>query len=522
MKLLIFLSLILLVFTACGRDQTDENDEAEQNGGAFGVHLADSFTLTISTPTGIPNMNIESAAANFTSRMADEGIDVNVVIETYIWEERDIHFERKLGRFAAGIGPDIFVPDGFPLYPFMENGFIRDIYPLIDASENWSREDFFENALRGYEIDGRLYVMPMSFGFDFVGINANVPREFLNRFAQKNYVSINELAALYNELASAYPQWGEYAFINFHNLINSFRPEINSAIDFAGQRAVFGQSVADALNDLRNAFVDNNRFGTEMIFTHSEEDVRMLQERYVFFRPIGVSGAPESLFDFQTTYFTDFVPIANKNGELINTTWGFEVAVNANTDSALAWAFIEELISTTAERGDFSASSHISRRHARHYLVSGLETALTQFIIRPIAGSQTSAINQAAERIIGYGDMPIAMPSAVRYFPVEVYIDVLWAFDEGSISAAETLSQIETRIAEWFLAQRPPITPYVPAAIMVHYGPTQTLTVRTPNTHTGALEQAAEMMNASWRERGEVYAFELVVEDWNWADWEDA
>ena len=456
MRKFVYLLIILLALCACGRRSVDEIEEAE-NGGVYGVHMGDSLTLTISTPMGFANIIIEEAATRLTDRLAAEGIDVYVIIDAFIWEESDIHFERMLGQFAAGVGPDIFVLHGFPLYPFVENGFIRDIYPLIDASKNWNREDFFENALKGYEMDGRLYLMPMSFGFDFIGINANAPREFINRFAKMNYVSMNELAVFYMELINDYPQWGEYAFINFHNLLNSFRPQINSAVDFAGRRVVFEQSAVDELNNLRSAFANNNRFGTELIFSHTEEDIRMLQERYVFFRPLGVSGPAESLFNFRTTYFTDFVPIANNNGELVNTIWGTEIAVNANTNPALAWAFIEELLSVTAQRGDFSASSHIARRYARHYLVSGLEGSLWQFNVRPMAISQASAINQAAERLIGYGDLPIALPSAIRYFPVGVYIDVLRDFSDGNISAPETLSQIEARINEWFLAERPPI-----------------------------------------------------------------
>ena len=523
MRKLAYFFVILLALSACGRGSGDESGEAE-NGGAFGLHLGDSFSLTISTPAGNANMNIEAAAARLTNRLAAEGIDVHVNIETYIWDERDDHLERKLGLFAAGAGPDIFVLDGFMLYPFLENGFLQDIYPMIDASEDWSREDFFEDVLRGHEIDGRLYAMPMSFGFDFAGINANVPREFLDRLADMTHASIFDLAEIYYELVRDFPAWGEFAFINFSNIFMSFAPQLNLAVDFAGQTASFPENFDSSLDSLRSAFANNNRFetGMEVIFSHTEENLQILQDRYVFFQPVGVSGSVESLFEFQSPYFVNFTPLSNFSGELINSGIGMEVAVNYSTDPGLAWAFIGELMSETSGRGDFSASSHIARRFARGYLVTGFEGSFTQFSLRPIVGSQSSQVSQAADRIIIYADMPVSRPVTRLFLPMGTYIDTLRGFADGLFTAQTTLNQIEASITEWLAADKSPIIPYVPAPEIARDGPVQTLTVRTPNMHTGVLRQAESAIKASWQERGIPYEFELIVEDWNWADQEGA
>ena len=459
MKKVAFLLLLILAFSACGRGQNGENGTETENGGIIGVHAGDSFSLTISTPTGNANMNIEAAAASLTRRLEAQGIDVNINIETYIWQERDSHFERKLGQFAAGIGPDIFVLDSIRLYPFIENGFLQDIYTMIDASENWSREDFFENALRGHEINGRLYAMPMSFGFDFVGINANAPREFLDRFAELRHVSIFDLAELYLELIYEFPEWSRHDFISFVQIFEAINLELCVAVDYTGQTAGFPANFLERFETLVRAY-DGNHFDHTVFAWTSEDILQYLQERYVFFRPRGgVTQASESFFDFQTTYFTDFVPLANSNGDLINTAWTIEVAVNAHTDSALAWAFIEELLSATSERGDFSANSHIARRYARHYLISGMETALTQFIVRPMTDSPSNAINQATGRIISYGDMPMSRPITHLFMPDYLTGGWLHWLIDGRYTAYETLSQMEEWITNWLRTERPPITP---------------------------------------------------------------
>ena len=142
------------------------------------------------------------------------------------------------------MGPDIFVRDGFLLRPFTEHGFIRDIHPLIEASDSLSLDDFFVNALRAHEFGGRLYTMPMTFGFDFVGINSRVPRAFRDRFLELSHVSIPELAVLYNEMVSRDPRMGELAFMNTGG-IGRFSPFIDSGVDFANRRVDFPWETVD-------------------------------------------------------------------------------------------------------------------------------------------------------------------------------------------------------------------------------------------------------------------------------------
>ena len=511
MKKAFFLLITLCLFTACGRGQNEEADYNYENG----------YIFTISTSSGMPLIWVTEAAENLENRLASEGIYVRFIVESYIPDERDEHLERKLGRFAAGMGPDIFVRDGFLLRPFTEHGFIRDIHPLIEASENLSLDDFFENALRAHEIGGRLYTMPMTFGFDFVGINSRVPRAFRDRFLALSHVSIPELAALYNDIITSDPRLGELAFMNFGLGITRFVPYIDCAVDFAEQRIAFPGGTTDVLYAFRNAFENNDRFGNELIFTHNEENLQMLQERYIFFSPIGTSAGAESLFDFQTTFFMGFIPISNLEGELIDTNMvGAELVVSSSAQEWLATAFIEEMLSVTGNSFDFNVNSHIMRRYARQYLVYGLERAMTQFTLRPIVDTRTNAVAGAAARIIGFGDLPITRPIANRYLPPQTFMPALNSFMRGEIAAAEAVSQMEAGIAEFFDAEIEEIAPYVPAPVFVQDGPTRTLRVMTTSDHTGVLEQAARLLNESWQAQGISYLFVLEVDDWNPHDWE--
>ena len=502
MKKVFFLLFLLCFFASCGRRQNNETDYNYENG----------YVFTLSIPT-IMSLWITEAVENLENRLITEGIHVRFVIECYLPDERDVHFERKLGRFAAGIGPDIFVRDGFLIRPFTENGFIRDIHPLIEASENLSLDDFFVNALRAHEIGGSLYTMPMTFGFDFVGINSRVPRVFRDRFLEMTHVSIPELAALYSEMVSSDPGLSGFAFMN-PGCIERFTPLIDITVDLTNKRVTFTEETIEYLNITRSVFENNNRFWTELILTHNVENLQMLQDRYIFFSPIGTSGGAEALFDFQTTFFTGFIPISNTEGELIDTSFGIELVVSSTAEEWLATAFIEEMLNVTGSSFDFAANSHIMRRYARQYLVKGLNTALAQFELRPIVGTQANAVARAAERVMELGEMPISRPLPHRYLPRHTFEPVLESLMAGGITAAEAANQIQSSIADFLAAEAVEITVYVPTPVVVRDGPTQTLRVLTFGDHVGVLEQAAEHINASWHAQDISYVFVLEADFW--------
>jgi len=97
--------------------------------------------------------------------------------------------------------PDIFyIEDNRDLRTFARSGFLVDIYTLIDADPHISRDDFFTEALRAFEINGRLFMLPISFGFQYVGINAGLPQEFIDRFTQHSTITFPQMIDLYIDL----------------------------------------------------------------------------------------------------------------------------------------------------------------------------------------------------------------------------------------------------------------------------------------------------------------------------------
>lgn len=67
-------------------------------------------------------------------------------------------------EIMAGNLPDILTLSDLPYRRFAEKGILEDLYPYIDADKDLNRDDFIENVLKAYEVDGKLYAAVASFG----------------------------------------------------------------------------------------------------------------------------------------------------------------------------------------------------------------------------------------------------------------------------------------------------------------------------------------------------------------------
>ena len=539
--MLTILIISVLTLSACGRGNNSENNRADGGTGDGGIggtigaantpHNPDAPTLTIASGQMWNEQRMSQTANTLRERLAGEGTDINVeFISFFNHEERDEHFALMLSKFAAGVGPDIMVRDNFPIYQLVENDFLADIFPMIDNSPNLGRDDFFANVLDGYAIDGRLYVLPMQFGFEYVGINTNVPQEFLNRFTAMDRASMNDLVNLYLDLIDTHPEWAELAIADNFHFSQILNVEVRQALDFTGRRLnLTGQPVLERLETARRAFEYSPTFDTPWVQHMDNEHMALLQSQYVFHMPR--SFALDALFEFQEPFFTNYLPMADISGRLLESSWGMELVVSHTADPDLAWAFIEQFITDTwADNFSMGAgNAPITRRYFREIVEGGFRGQLQFAEIRPLLNSESASIQAATDRIARYAEMSVVQPSQNLLLPWYVLSDS-WEyvsnFQAGTISAGELAAHLEETITAWLNAERP-IEPFIPPVPPdpqddPDYGlPVRSITILTSNEYTAVIQQAANAMNASWRERGEPYAFRVEIDEYDHQDWEN-
>ena len=529
--MVVVLAIAIFILSGCGRGGRtggDNQDQAAPIGTAEGLpDIPYGETFTVFTPFASLS-RIQASADNFQNTMAARGVNLHFDFIYYTQEDWQQYRDLLFSKFAAGVGPDIFIRDFIWLYPLVEKGLLADIYWLIDQSAMFSRDDFFTNMLDGIAVDGQLFMMPVHFGIDYIGINANVPPSFISRFDTLDRARPSDFVKLYLDLVNEHPEWAYFALIHGLNANQAFMPELTNAVDFTG-RAVNIATDPILLENIRAAFRNNNRFDTPPFINWNApvDYLTVKQERYVFSRVSGIAAGVYGLFEFRDPFFISYVPLADESGRLVNRAHYMEMVVNKNTNPDLALGFMTQFISDTmTAEFIFGQNIPILRRYFERSVDTGFYRTLGHgMTLPPIIDNTNVAIQQAISRMREYSGWCFNTLIVNYLIPAGPAVEMFTEFLQSDMPAYEAIYQMETALTAWLNEERTEITPfeYIPAQEPEedkHDFPVRTLTIRTCNLHTPVIRQAASAMNAAWRADNRPYTFQVEVEDHNWRDWE--
>ena len=521
--MILFCCVILI--SACGM-----GDRASENGAetAQGMAADTAGTLTtvrqdlsVSTPIRNEAQMIETGEI-LRNALAFEGIDLHVNISSYLMEERDEHFTRMLSLFAAGDGFDVIVNDNMPLLQFVENGFLADLNNLINLSPSINRGDFFENVLDSLEIGGGLYHMPVQFGFDFIGINSNVPWAFAERFSALDRASPSDIMGIYRDLIYEHPEFADLAFIYNTSPFFAFAPEINRLLDIPNRAVNFTDAqTLSFLESINEAFHLNTRFYTPLIVRATVEEMELLQSRYVFARFSGI-GNIDALFTYEPPFFVYPVPLADESGNLLNWDWsGTRLSVGHDANP-FALDFVMQAIETIAnESFRYSLEVPISRHLFTDTVERGLRTVLEFAPRREVFGSAFDQLRLAHERLYEYSNLPIISPFATNSVPFYPIADTFSGIMNSTLSAEDGAAQMEQEIIAWMDMEREiEELPEEPTIEPRDHLPERTITVLTPSIHTNVIQAAADAINDLWAVEGREYNFNVELDTFDITDWE--
>lgn len=156
--ILILLKAVCVFLTGCGAQEKTENRTADPAKGRM--------VLTVAT---------DWAGADFTARVNA----FNESSEEYYVEIRQYEAEGisddPIEAFAiqltmdilSGKGPDMVCLGASSYSPSIASEkLMENLYSYMEADEEFHREDYYENILKAFELNGGLYVLPAGFGID--------------------------------------------------------------------------------------------------------------------------------------------------------------------------------------------------------------------------------------------------------------------------------------------------------------------------------------------------------------------
>lgn len=156
------------------RDSTVQGYLAETDGGsAYSFSLvslekternstSEKEVLTLASIS--PTVELCDAVVKFNRESENCRVELKNYYELVGETSYDDAITKLNTELAAGNVPDLLDLSDLPYNRLAAMGLLEDLYPYIDADDELSRADFFDNILSAYEVGGGLYAAVAGFG----------------------------------------------------------------------------------------------------------------------------------------------------------------------------------------------------------------------------------------------------------------------------------------------------------------------------------------------------------------------
>ena len=537
-----------LLLAACGRNRDENGDsgrnEPPQPSQAVGTAALETVTLSVAASPAEASI-LNAAAASLAREMAEAGFQFEMNLTLYPLdtpEEIDAYITNIVTRLVAGQGYDIIMHHpGLPTFGLLSNNLLADIYPLIDQCPHSSRQDYFANVLEALEVGGGLYTFPLGFNIEFVGINAALPTEFINRFAGYSAASMNQIAAIFNDLQAS----------EFENMSAGFHLRHEAAVlDFLGNYIDWNTSeihanaeqFAEFLENKQSAFSGNTRFNhlitTEMLTNPRGGEVTgMLSELFAFSNMRFNLDPVLAFLPFHNPYYVHYIPLVSENGGLA--AWDATsqmYSISATADGDLAWAFLRHLAVARAEQPlrEFFMRIPIARDFFRDNMAIAFRNAISNDAVLSFAGqgnrgAEDMLIDEAIQRLEGYLSIPVSGLQTRILLPAAVFSETYTRLLYENVNPQLAANAIIATTEEWLthahsLDVDTEILSQMELEAHAMAGrenlPVRTLSVHAQVDYANIIRQAVEVMNLAWAMQGIQYNLELDLTTYNWDDLE--
>lgn len=267
--------------------------------------------------------------------------------EGTVLEAEDLETQLTLD-ILSGKGPDLVIWDSGSYSPALASEkLMEDLYVYMDADQDFHREDYYENILQAFEMNGGLYVLPTSFSVETVCGKAE--EIGTDRGVTESW-EIGEMIEAFEK--SPHAEW----LTSNHSKELAFRFVcqgcIGNYVDWSSGECHFDTPAFVELLELSDTFPDQMMF--EADFSYYE----LLRSGKVFWEPV-ILNSPWRVTDWRISYGdTDVLwpgyPVADGEKDLgggVAKPYGecFSICRNGGSQEG-AWDFIKSFLTVDAQR----------------------------------------------------------------------------------------------------------------------------------------------------------------------------
>lgn len=300
--------------------------------------------------------NLRTEIISFNKSHQDVRINVADYSEYATEEDYNAGIQKLNTEILSGVVPDIFYVDGsIPLDIYASRGILLDLWTLIDADAELSRDDLMTHFFDTISTNGKLYQITSSFGINTVVGRSDV-------IGSADSWTLEEMLKVYETLEEGASLMGEMDTREgmFYTILTR---NSNRFIDWENSECSFNsQSFIDLLN-LINQFPETFDYENYDWNDYSSEGLRMRMRKQLVQSVSLMCFTDVQYYDTMCDNLPNYigVPTSDGNGSSFSIYGGLAISAScANVDAA--WSFVRNRL--TEEYQNENNGSFPTNRHA--------------------------------------------------------------------------------------------------------------------------------------------------------------
>lgn len=215
----------------------EKNKETDSTAPTSSESATDNNETPLTVATTIDLSQVKN---QITKKMS-----CDVDIKYYPYSEETDSFELLHLDMISGNTPDVVYSYTDDITKLVRKGYMTDMYPLMEQSENLKKEDFLPNVLEGLDVNGKLPAICGSWQlFTAVAKTENVGENMENWTPAQ---AINAFNNMPEDMSFLYHEWMEYDRKNYF-----IKRVAVDAVDYSNNTCDFGGAFMEMLGNINN------------------------------------------------------------------------------------------------------------------------------------------------------------------------------------------------------------------------------------------------------------------------------
>lgn len=291
--------------------------------------------------------DVRNLIIDFNRKSDDCRIEIRDYSEYNTAEDFNAGLTKLTTELLAGNVPDIIDLSGLPYTQLASKGILADLYPYIDADEEFSKEDFFMNVFKALEVNGKLCSTCANFS--------------VNALVGASKIVGDKIGWTYDEFYEALAKMPEgcepldITATSYDVLSTCLALDLNQYMDWSTGKCSFDSDNFKQLLKFTSIFPETFDWDNFEWTEESNADTRIAEGRQMLMQAYISNVADIRYYDFYFGGDATYVgyPTLSGTGNMLGTGSGFAMS-EASTHKDQCWKFLRQFYTEEAQSSVWS------------------------------------------------------------------------------------------------------------------------------------------------------------------------